>query len=166
VTGSIRSIEKCNYLVRYRTRDLPACSMVPRPTTLPRGPVNSHAKHIKTNCGKMERCVMSEHVQHVVTAVLCCTVKPSPLLAEPTLWGRSKGRAECVACRRWTQAGAEANKLTNYVSIQTCPHGTLELQFGAHFIHSAPPGARGYVSARYFDNPVRSLLCAPITSWI
>jgi hypothetical protein len=33
--GSMKSIEKFNDLVGNRTRDLPACSMVPQPTTLP-----------------------------------------------------------------------------------------------------------------------------------
>jgi hypothetical protein len=32
----IRSIEKSNDLIGNRTRDLPACSIVPQPTTLPR----------------------------------------------------------------------------------------------------------------------------------
>jgi hypothetical protein len=34
--GRIRSIEKSNELIGNRTRDLPACSIVPQPTTLPR----------------------------------------------------------------------------------------------------------------------------------
>jgi hypothetical protein len=34
--GKIRSIEKSNDLIGNRTRDLPACSIVPQPTTLPR----------------------------------------------------------------------------------------------------------------------------------
>jgi hypothetical protein len=34
--GSIRSIEKSNDLIGNRTRDLPACSIVLEPTTLPR----------------------------------------------------------------------------------------------------------------------------------
>jgi hypothetical protein len=33
------SIEKSNGLIRNRTRDLPACSIVPQPTTLPRAPI-------------------------------------------------------------------------------------------------------------------------------
>jgi hypothetical protein len=36
VAGRIGSIEKCNYLIGNRTRDLPACSTVPQPTTLER----------------------------------------------------------------------------------------------------------------------------------
>jgi hypothetical protein len=32
--GRIRSIEKSNYLIGNRARDLPACSTVPQPTTL------------------------------------------------------------------------------------------------------------------------------------
>jgi hypothetical protein len=34
--GRIRSIEKSNDLIGIRTRDLPACSIVPQPTTMPR----------------------------------------------------------------------------------------------------------------------------------
>jgi hypothetical protein len=33
VAGRIRSIEKSNDLIGIRTRDLPACSVVPQPTT-------------------------------------------------------------------------------------------------------------------------------------
>jgi hypothetical protein len=36
--GRIRSTEKSNNLIAIRTRDLPACSIVPQPTTLPRAP--------------------------------------------------------------------------------------------------------------------------------
>jgi hypothetical protein len=39
--GRIRSIEKFNDLIGSRTRDLPACSIVPQPTTLPRAPANA-----------------------------------------------------------------------------------------------------------------------------
>jgi hypothetical protein len=38
--GRIRSIEKSNGLMSKRTRDLPACSIVPQPTTLPTAPSN------------------------------------------------------------------------------------------------------------------------------
>jgi hypothetical protein len=36
--GRIRSIEKSIDLIRNRTRDIPACSIVPQPTSLPRAP--------------------------------------------------------------------------------------------------------------------------------
>jgi hypothetical protein len=36
--GSITSIEKSNDLIGNQTRDLPDCSTVPQPTTLPRAP--------------------------------------------------------------------------------------------------------------------------------
>jgi hypothetical protein len=36
VPGRIKSTEKSNDLIGNRTRDLPACRMVPQPTTLPR----------------------------------------------------------------------------------------------------------------------------------
>jgi hypothetical protein len=39
VAGRIRSIEKSNYLIGNGTGDLPACSIVPQPTTLPRAPI-------------------------------------------------------------------------------------------------------------------------------
>jgi hypothetical protein len=35
----ITSIEKCSDLIGNRTHDLPACSIVPQPTTLPRAPL-------------------------------------------------------------------------------------------------------------------------------
>jgi hypothetical protein len=38
VAGRIKSIEKI-HLIGTRIRDLPACSIVPQPTTLPRAPV-------------------------------------------------------------------------------------------------------------------------------
>jgi hypothetical protein len=38
VAGRIRSIEKSSDFIGTRTRDLPACSIVPQPTTLPRDP--------------------------------------------------------------------------------------------------------------------------------
>jgi hypothetical protein len=37
--GRIRSIKKSNYHIGNRIRDLPACSLVPQPTTLPRVPI-------------------------------------------------------------------------------------------------------------------------------
>jgi hypothetical protein len=36
--GRIMSIENSNHLIGNRTRDLPACSTVPQPTTIPRAP--------------------------------------------------------------------------------------------------------------------------------
>jgi hypothetical protein len=36
--GRIRSVEKSNDLIGIWTRDFPACSIVPLPTTLPRAP--------------------------------------------------------------------------------------------------------------------------------
>jgi hypothetical protein len=38
----IKTIAKSNDLIENRTRDLPACSIVPQPTTLPRVSANSH----------------------------------------------------------------------------------------------------------------------------
>jgi hypothetical protein len=39
VAGRIRSIEKSNHLIGTLIHDLPACSIVPQPTTLLRAPV-------------------------------------------------------------------------------------------------------------------------------
>jgi hypothetical protein len=44
--GRIRSIEKSNDLIGNQTHDLPACSIVPQPTTLPRA---LNATNIKRN---------------------------------------------------------------------------------------------------------------------
>jgi hypothetical protein len=43
--GRIRSIEKSSDLIGNRTRDLPACSIMPQPTTLPRAP-RSSGRHL------------------------------------------------------------------------------------------------------------------------
>jgi hypothetical protein len=37
--GRVRPIEKSNDLIGNQTQDLPACSTVPQPTTLQRGPI-------------------------------------------------------------------------------------------------------------------------------
>jgi hypothetical protein len=39
--GRIRSIEESDDLIGNRTRDLPACSIVSQPTTLPHAPVGN-----------------------------------------------------------------------------------------------------------------------------
>jgi hypothetical protein len=44
--GRIMSIEKCNYLIGNQTRDLPACSTVPQPTTLMRAHRLIHKQYI------------------------------------------------------------------------------------------------------------------------
>jgi hypothetical protein len=38
VAGSFRSFEDSKDLIGNRTHDLPACNLVPQPTTLPRAP--------------------------------------------------------------------------------------------------------------------------------
>jgi hypothetical protein len=40
------SIEKSNYLIGNRTRDLPACSVVPQPPTLPRAALKVKGRFI------------------------------------------------------------------------------------------------------------------------
>jgi hypothetical protein len=42
--GKIRLIEKSNELIENRTRDLPACSIVPQPTAPPRIPVSHESR--------------------------------------------------------------------------------------------------------------------------
>jgi hypothetical protein len=50
VAGRFRSIENPNDLTRTRTRDLPACTIVPQPTTLPRAlKVNDILKYVDRN---------------------------------------------------------------------------------------------------------------------
>jgi hypothetical protein len=44
--GRTRWIEKSNDLIGNRTRDLPACSIVPQLTTLPRAPIHSAVQEI------------------------------------------------------------------------------------------------------------------------
>jgi hypothetical protein len=39
--GRMKPIEKSNNLIGNRNRDLPACSVVPQPTTLPRAPLQN-----------------------------------------------------------------------------------------------------------------------------
>jgi hypothetical protein len=39
MAGRVRSIEKSNDLIRIRSHDLPACSIVPQPSTLPHDPL-------------------------------------------------------------------------------------------------------------------------------
>jgi hypothetical protein len=46
----IRLIEKSNDLIGNQTRDLPACSIVPQPTALPRAPYN-YEDNTKINLG-------------------------------------------------------------------------------------------------------------------
>jgi hypothetical protein len=52
--GSVRSIEKI-HLIGTRTRDLPACSIVHQPTTLPR--ISIECIHMYTYCGVFTPCV-------------------------------------------------------------------------------------------------------------
>jgi hypothetical protein len=48
--GRVRSIEKSNILIGNRIRDLPACSIVPQPTTLPRAPYKIGLKNRVVGC--------------------------------------------------------------------------------------------------------------------
>jgi hypothetical protein len=52
VAGRIRSIEKSNDLIGIRTHDLPACSVVPQLTTLPRAP-EYEIMHLENTCTGM-----------------------------------------------------------------------------------------------------------------
>jgi hypothetical protein len=56
----LRKLKKFNYLNGARTRDLPACNVVPQPTTLPPAPSNdekrmesAEGKHDKLSIGKV-----------------------------------------------------------------------------------------------------------------
>jgi hypothetical protein len=53
--GKIRSIEIPNNLIENRTRDLPACNIVPEVTALKRAPVNPH------NVGKIGNNISIRH---------------------------------------------------------------------------------------------------------
>jgi hypothetical protein len=54
--GKIRSTEESNDLIGNRTSDLPACSIMPQPTTLPRAPL-VRPKHVEIKCDyKVEPC--------------------------------------------------------------------------------------------------------------
>jgi hypothetical protein len=45
--GRIRSIEKSSDLIGNRTHNLPACNIVPQPSTLLRGPLNISVQLLK-----------------------------------------------------------------------------------------------------------------------
>jgi hypothetical protein len=45
--GSIRQIEKSGDLIGNRIRDIPACSTMPQPTTLPRAPYSNEQEEFK-----------------------------------------------------------------------------------------------------------------------
>jgi hypothetical protein len=47
VAGRIRSIEKSNDLIGNQTHDLPACSIVPQSSTLPRAPTTKQKQQKK-----------------------------------------------------------------------------------------------------------------------
>jgi hypothetical protein len=47
----LRQLKKFNYLIGNRTRDLPACSIVPQPTTLPRAPAGNYTEFILQTWG-------------------------------------------------------------------------------------------------------------------
>jgi hypothetical protein len=55
--GRLRSTEKSNDIIGNRTRDLPACSIVPQPTTLPCAPWFSWHPFCRIKC--RIRCVIS-----------------------------------------------------------------------------------------------------------
>jgi hypothetical protein len=62
VAGRVRAIEKSNDLIRNRTRDLPACGMVPQPTMLPCTPhrdltVNVFICSLVTNGASSSDCI-------------------------------------------------------------------------------------------------------------
>jgi hypothetical protein len=48
MAGKIKQAENSSDPIENRTRDLPACSIVPHPTTLPRAPKNKSNKKCKS----------------------------------------------------------------------------------------------------------------------
>jgi hypothetical protein len=65
--GRIRSVEKSNDLIVNRNRDLPACRIVPQPSTLPRAP-------IMTKCF----CVTNNHVHIHKDCIPLCSYQCGP----------------------------------------------------------------------------------------
>jgi hypothetical protein len=70
--GWIRSTEKSNDLIGNRTRDIPACSIVPQPTMLPRAPVTiTMNKSHETECAcwdAIRQWVQNEWFQCLIAA--------------------------------------------------------------------------------------------------
>jgi hypothetical protein len=60
--GKIRPIEKSSDIIGTRTRDLPACSIVPQPTTLPRAPIYINSLHmsLKNFCCISKVCIRNK----------------------------------------------------------------------------------------------------------
>jgi hypothetical protein len=64
--GWIRSIAKSNDLIGYPTRDLPACSIVPQPTTLPRAPPPPLCRYYNQKCPGLSPFITQTCYKHEV----------------------------------------------------------------------------------------------------
>jgi hypothetical protein len=72
VAGRIRYIEKI-HLIGTRIRDLPTCSIVPQPTTLPRAPIIIHNTVSRMRV-LIRRTYMYTHTYVCVCASVCIYV--------------------------------------------------------------------------------------------
>jgi hypothetical protein len=104
-TERIRSIEKSNDLIGIRTRDLPACSIVPQPTTLPRAPTESG--RLRLNSIPTLKFKMNFIKQHrvasppqVLQPELCFSVSTNPFHSSP-LKDLSKIRRHIIGPVPW-----------------------------------------------------------------
>jgi hypothetical protein len=71
--GRIRSSEKSNDLIGIRTRNLPACSVVPRPTTLPRAHPPQPEKMVVAS-GNTESKKLEKNLKYCMTEPLAQVV--------------------------------------------------------------------------------------------
>jgi hypothetical protein len=64
-TGKTRLIEKSNNFIENQTHDLPACSIVPQPTTLPRASSNINAPELSNLYAPLNKQVIHYlHTRH------------------------------------------------------------------------------------------------------
>jgi hypothetical protein len=70
----MRSIEKKIHLIGTRTRDLPACSIVPQPTTLPRAPRNYDLQRFNYLCGTIKHTLLKTLCLPPAFMLGCCLV--------------------------------------------------------------------------------------------
>jgi hypothetical protein len=68
------SIEKSNYLIRIRNRDLPACSIMPQPTTLPRAPGCGYIRVNKSNYPIQELVILHVTMRSDNNFILTCSI--------------------------------------------------------------------------------------------
>jgi hypothetical protein len=84
--GKVRSIWKYNSLVGKQTRDLPTCSTVPQPTTLPRTTKQiSTSSNFFTATGQCMHSINSGAYRHVSVCVRLSVCEVCPLLFSVTV---------------------------------------------------------------------------------